>query len=632
MAKHAWPEALKLLRAADQATSLDAEGLALLGDAAWWTCDIDSCIEARERAYAAYLAQGDESKAATICLHLAEAHFNRREDSVGSGWLKRAERLLAGADPTATHGWLARSQAVLAFEAKDVESALKYARAASAAAKQAGDRDLEALSLHDEGRFLLASGEAEAGFALMEEATAGVVGNQIDARTTGRIYCNMIETCGSVADYRRASEWDEAAKRWCERLGDVSGFPGVCRVRRAGIMRMRGAWSEAEVQAKQACEELKDFLPYAGLGHYEVGEIRLRMGDVAEAERAFQRAEECGKIPLPGLAILNLVKGDAPQARQLLDRALEDTNLPLGRAPLLSAQVAVALAQKDVAAAEQAANELKGIADKFSSDAISGAAEYARGRVALGQARAEEAIEHLSRAWRTLKECDMPYESADARLNLGRAYLQKGNEVLAKMEIEAARSTFERLGAAPSVRWATELLGVAAGPPSLVRSVKALMFTDMVGSTSLIGVIGDEAWSYLVGWHDRTLRSLFEEHRGHEKDHVGDGFFVVFENASDALDCAIDIQNRLSRHRADSGFAPQVRIGLHLAEVTEVGEGLIGMGVHRAARISALAGPGEIVGSVEVAEGLPPDRIGHPKAVSVKGINDPVNVVTIEWR
>ena len=335
---------------------------------------------------------------------------------------------------------------------------------------------------------------------------------------------------------------------------------------------------------------------------------------------------------MPGLAVLNLVRGDAPQARQLLDRALENTKLPLDRAPLLSAQVAVALAQKDVAAAEQAAEELRSIAHNFSSDAISGAAEYAHGQVALGQERVEEAIEHLSRAWRSLKDCDMPYESAGARLNLGRAYPQKGNEPAAKMEIEAARSTFERLGAAPGVRRATELLGAAAGPRTLVRAVKALMFTDMVGSTSLIGVIGDEAWSHLVGWHDRTLRSLFQEHRGHEKDHVGDGFFVVFENASDALGCAIDIQKRLSRHRADSGFAPQVRIGLHLAEVTEVGEGLVGMGVHRAARISALAGPGEIVGSVEVAEGLPPDRLSHPKAVLVKGIQEPVNVVTIEWR
>lgn len=194
MAKHAWPEALRLLREADQTTPLDAEGLALLGDAAWWTCDIDGCIEARERAYAAYLALGDDSKAATSCLH-----------------------------------------------------------------------------------------------------------------------------------------------------------------------------------------------PYAGLGHYEVGEIRLRMGDLSEAERAFQRAHECGKSPLPGLAILNLVRGDAARARQLLDRALEDTKLPLERAPLLSAHVAVALAQKDVAAAEEAASELRSIADDFSSDAISGAADYAKGRVALGQ-------------------------------------------------------------------------------------------------------------------------------------------------------------------------------------------------------------------------------------------------------
>ena len=92
------------------------------------------------------------------------------------------------------------------------------------------------------------------------------------------------------------------------------------------------------------------------------------------------------------------------------------------------------------------------------------------------------------------------------------------------------------------------------------------MFTDIVTSTDLVGLIGDDAWGQLLGWHDRELRSAFASHRGEEVHHTGDGFFVAFEAPSDGLDCAVDIQRRLARHRHEHGFAPTVRIGMHTAE------------------------------------------------------------------
>ena len=117
------------------------------------------------------------------------------------------------------------------------------------------------------------------------------------------------------------------------------------------------------------------------------------------------------------------------------------------------------------------------------------------------------------------------------------------------------------------------------------RVTKTFMFTDIVTSTDLVGLIGDEAWGELLKWHDRDLRSAFANHRGEEVKHTGDGFFVAFERASDALDCAVDIQRRLARHRREQGFAPTVRIGLHTAEATRQGRDYSGRGVHVAARI-----------------------------------------------
>jgi len=85
----------------------------------------------------------------------------------------------------------------------------------------------------------------------------------------------------------------------------------------------------------------------------------------------------------------------------------------------------------------------------------------------------------------------------------------------------------------------------------------ALMFTDLAGSTPLVEAIGDAAWHDLSKWMDGEMRHCFAEHQGREVDHAGDGFFVVFESAADAIECARSIQRRLSTHRRLHGYAPQ---------------------------------------------------------------------------
>ena len=159
------------------------------------------------------------------------------------------------------------------------------------------------------------------------------------------------------------------------------------------------------------------------------------------------------------------------------------------------------------------------------------------------------------------------------------------------------------------------------------------MFTDIVRSTSLVEAIGDEAWVQLVRWHDETLRSLFAEHGGEEIDHAGDGFFVAFADPAAAVDCAVAIQRRLFEHRGTHGFAPQVRIGLHKTEAARRGGAYRGRGVHEAARISALAEGGEILAS---AQTLADAGVRFPtsagRAVELKGIAEPVELSTIDWR
>jgi class 3 adenylate cyclase len=170
----------------------------------------------------------------------------------------------------------------------------------------------------------------------------------------------------------------------------------------------------------------------------------------------------------------------------------------------------------------------------------------------------------------------------------------------------------------------------ARGGPAQ-RVVKTFMFTDIVKSTNLAEAIGDDAWLALLRWHDETLRSLFAAHGGEEIDTTGDGFFVGFDSPDAAIACAIAIQRRLADHRKQHGFAPQVRIGLHASGAARVGRDYRGKGVHEAARIAALAESGEIVASKETVGSPSQYRMTEPRTVTLKGLSEPVDVVSIAW-
>jgi class 3 adenylate cyclase len=169
------------------------------------------------------------------------------------------------------------------------------------------------------------------------------------------------------------------------------------------------------------------------------------------------------------------------------------------------------------------------------------------------------------------------------------------------------------------------------GKAAPTRVQKTFMFTDIVRSTNLVEALGDEAWQALLRWHDETLRSQFATHRGEEVVATGDGFFVAFESPDQALACAVAIQRQLGDHRKTAGFAPQVRIGVHAAGATQVGRNFTGKGVHEASRIAGLAEGGQIVASRETAAGgrFP---VSEPRMVDVRGIAEPIEVVTVDWR
>jgi class 3 adenylate cyclase len=637
--RYAWREGYELLESADSAAPLSSEDLEGLAAAAWWTGRLEACISARERAFAGYMAGGSRRRAAMMAMAVAKDHYAKRASSIGTAWVARAERLLAEEPECVEQGYLERLLSVIAFEGRgDFDAALAHARRALEIGTKFGDRELQALAVHDQGRVLVAKGEVAAGMAMIDEATVAAVSGELSPYHTGVVYCNTITACKELADYRRAGDWTEAAKRWCERQA-ISGFPGMCRVYRASIMLMRGAWPEAELEARRACDELMEFnLSYAAEAFYELGELRMRKGDFAAAHEAFRQAHELGRDPQPGVALIRLAEGKTDGASACIDQALDEESRDLHRARLLPAQVEVALVTGDLAKARTAAEELTAIGERYGSDALEAAATAARSRIALEEGDARLAIRDARHALRLWQEVGAPFEAAQARMLLALAYVAEGNADDGALELQAAASALDRLGAVPDARRAREQLeSLGVRPTSMDASAgsqtRTFMFTDIVRSTNLVEAVGDDAWAELVRWHDETLRSLFVAHGGEEIDHAGDGFFVAFPDSAAAVECAVAVQRTLFDHRRAHGFAPQVRIGLHKTEAARSGAAYRGKVIHEAARISAVADAGEILASAKTLAG---SSFRFPysaaRAVELKGVAEPVEVVAIDWR
>jgi class 3 adenylate cyclase len=216
-----------------------------------------------------------------------------------------------------------------------------------------------------------------------------------------------------------------------------------------------------------------------------------------------------------------------------------------------------------------------------------------------------------------------PYEIAQARMLLGLAYRGQGDEDGAREELTAARKTFERLGAVLDSQRAAELLGETAAR-------RTFMFTDIVDSTKLVEVLGEEKWQKLLTWHDRRLRELIEQSAGEVIKHTGDGYFAAFQGTAAAIQAAACIQRALDEHEP---LAPDVRIGLHTGGALHKADGdYSGQGVHMAARIGALARGGEILVSKESLDGPTRFRLSEPRSEQLKGFEDPVELVAVDWR
>lgn len=461
-----WAGAYDLFSALDD-SELAPEDLEAKADAAWWLARLDESIAIRQKAFPQYLAKGASRRAAYLAWYLYYDFLIKGDEAVASGWLRRAHRHLEGEPDCVEHGLVMLAEAAIAKDGGDLARAEELAHSVADLARRCGSRDLAALALDALGRIRIAAGEMSEGSELLDEAMSSVIAGELEPLHTGFIYCNVISTCLHIADLRRAGEWAAAARTWCDAFSDVTPFHGLCRAYQAKVSMLFGAWDTAEEEARRAIGESQGLEPFISAeALYTIGEIMRRRGDLTAAEEVFARAHELGRDPQPGLALVRAAQGDPPTALAALRSALSNgPSSPLPQAQLLSARVEVAVACGEYEAAGAAASELDDLAAAAGAPAIAAMAAGARGAVEFATGDAAAALALARRALGLWQDLKLPYEAARTRMLIARVCLAAGDDMSAGLEVAAARSAFERLGALLDAREAADALGGPLPPP-----------------------------------------------------------------------------------------------------------------------------------------------------------------------
>jgi len=632
LARRDWSAAFELLAEADRTGGLSGDDLEQLAVAAFFAAHGAEGVAAKERAFKAHLIAGNEIRAGYIALDVGTSYAYEGRQSIAASWLRRAEKLLGRGD-TYAHGYLALARSEMAAAAGDTEAALRLAEEAVAIGDRTEDQDLRAFSLSTLGTLKIATGETDDGLALMEEASLAAVNGDLSPMASGITACRMIAACRDLTDYRRATEWIEATERYCERQS-VGGFPGVCRIHRAEVAAVGGAWDKAEADLVRATTELVDYqaTPPQADGYYAIGEIRRLKGDLSGAESALRDAHVRGHSPQPALALVRLAEGKVKAAATAINAAVAETNDRWARGRLLVAQVEISIAAGDVGRARTAVDELETIIAGHPSPALVAGRQAALGRVLLAEGDAAHAAAELRLAIRGWREVGAPYEVARARALLAQALRATDEEDDADLELRAAHDEFERLGARLDAdATAREIRDVEDRRSGPLQVRKTFMFTDIVGSTTIAEALGDQAWERLLRWHDDEIRALVAQSGGEVVKATGDGFFVAFDTPRAGIDCAVAIQRALQVQREATGFALAVRIGLHAAEANMRASDYSGMGVNVAARIASLAGGGEIIVSAASLEGIDDIPTEESREAEIRGVSAPVAIARVAW-
>ena len=504
-----WDEARAAFEAAladeESPDALDGLGLAL-----WFLGDVPDAIVAREQAVEGYARDGRCDDAARLAVWVSHQHLIGGRTSAARGWLARAERIVEGAGTCAGQGWVAVERA---RHAENLEARVEHARRALSIARETGASDLEVFAVSLLGRAEVSAGRRDQGMRLLEEAMAAASAGRVrNVHTLAEAYCNLIAACTSAGDWERAAEWCELVDEFA-RDRDATPLYGSCRTIHADVLLAKGRWAEAEGALQSALAAHARYVPELGAPTVAaLAELRVRQGRLQEAEQFLVGREEHPES-LRALAHLRIAQGRPHVAAALLERGLLAAE---GDAPqtaqLLALLVDARLAGEEQGAAAAASLALGQAAKSSAIAAVAARAELAAARVALARGHGDVGGEAARRSLAGFGRLGMPYEMAEARLELARALASEAPDV-AREEARAAFETFRELGASRSRDAAAALLReLGASPGAGPRGSGELTARE----AEVLGLLGSGMSNAQIA----TTLFISEKTAGHHVSHI----------------------------------------------------------------------------------------------------------------
>ncbi len=455
-ARKDWAGAFAVLVETNGPGGLDAVESARLGVVADLLGDAEESRRAWERAHQLFLAADDPASAVYCVFWLCHGLMHSGEFAQAGGWLARAHRIVeeSGVDGP-ERGYIQIPRGLQLLGEGDPKAAGLIFDEVRALGRRVRDADLHTLGSLGYGRSLINRGDIPEGLTTLDEAMVAVTAGEVSPTVAGIVYCAVVEACEEVFDFRRASEWTDALTRWCEAQPGLVSFRGECHVYRSHLLELRGEWSAGLEAAEEAERRLSGPPMHPALGNafYRKGELLRLRGSVSDAEEAYRRAEECGRRPEPGRALLRLQQGRLDAAANSIRHSLDEASADPDRAPLLDAAVEIFVAIRDSASAQRASAELQVVAVRLGSPWLRAAAARGSALVSLLEENPHGALHSLGIAVGEFHNCGARYETARTRLYLARAARLAGDRDAAASHAAVARRTFDELGAVPSPVW-----------------------------------------------------------------------------------------------------------------------------------------------------------------------------------
>lgn len=460
----------------EAALANEQTGAALLGLAVarWWLREPTEAIGLEERAFTAFLREGDHEQAVNATVYLCLGHnMTFGNNSAARGWLERGTRIVEERQLGHLHGWMLLCRAVLDHDERDAIAAEKWARDALAAAEEHHDRDLEVCARSELGAALVEQGRLDEGTAHLDDAMAAALGGVVEILDcVVLVSCRSIVSCSRAADVRRATDWIRASEEFNQRYGSPH-LHTTCRTHHGDLLFLTGRWAEAEAELAAALAvgaRAEPQLHATALAC--LAELRLAQGRLEDAERLLQGHDAHTEV-LPAWAGVLVARGAGHLAGELLRRRMRTSvgflhEIRL-RARLVAAEIAAGRA--DVAVVE--ARRMLELAGRVDVPFATARAQDGLG-CALLAAGDPDGTGHLEQALTAYLALGMPYDVARCRLALATA-----DDVapdVAAADARSALETFDRLGARGDADAAAALLRslghhAARRGPNAVRSL-----------------------------------------------------------------------------------------------------------------------------------------------------------------